>query len=252
VNHNEFGSRAVWGATFTGDGNNNDCNGHGTHVAGTVGGSTYGVAKKVNLIAVKVLDCGGSGSWESVIGGVNWVAEQYAQGKKATVVNMSLGGGLSGALNAAVAAAISQGVTFVLAAGNSNADACKTSPASVATAITVGSTDVANNNGVQQDFRSSFSNWGSCTKVFAPGSMITSAWIGSNTATNIISGTSMASPHVCGAAALFLQQNPSATPAQVAAALDSASTQGVINLNCKAGTQCNKSPNKLLYSACDI
>jgi len=252
TNHKDFEGRAVWGATFTGDNNNGDCNGHGTHVAGTVGGKTYGVAKKSTLIAVKVLNCAGSGSWEGVIGGVNWSAQQYTQKKKPSVANMSLGGGVSAILNNAVDAAIKQGLTFVIAAGNSNTDACTSSPASVKTAITVGSTDVANNGGVQQDIRSSFSNFGSCTHIFAPGSMITSTWIGSTTAINTISGTSMASPHVCGVAALYLSRFPSATPAEVKQGLIDESIKDILNLNCKAGTKCSLSPNRMVYSGCDL
>jgi len=252
IQHNEFEGRAVWGGTFTGDNNNNDCNGHGTHVAGTVGAKTYGIAKKVTLIAVKVLNCAGSGSWEGVIGGVNWSAQQSSQKKKPSVANMSLGGGVSAILNAAVEAAIKQGLTFVIAAGNSNTDACSSSPASVKTAITVGSTDVADNSGRQQDIRSSFSNFGGCTHIFAPGSMITSTWINNPNAVHTISGTSMASPHVCGVAALYLQRNPSATPEQVKLGLIDESTKNVINLNCRAGTKCSLSPNRMLYSACDL
>jgi len=165
---------------------------------------------------------------------------------------MSLGGGVSAILNNAVDAAIKQGLTFVIAAGNSNTDACTSSPASVKTAITVGSTDVANNGGVQQDIRSSFSNFGSCTHIFAPGSMITSTWIGSTTAINTISGTSMASPHVCGVAALYLSRFPSATPAEVKQGLIDESIKDILNLNCKAGTKCSLSPNRMVYSGCDL
>jgi len=252
VAHTQFEDRASWGATFTGDNNNNDCNGHGTHVAGTVGGTVYGVAKKVSLIAVKVLNCGGSGSWEGVIAGVNWVAQQYAQRKKPSVANMSLGGGLFQALNNAVDAAVRQGVTFAIAAGNNNGDACLTSPASTPSAITVGSTDVANNGGFQQDIRSSFSNWGKCTDVFAPGSMITSAWIGNPTAVRTISGTSMAAPHVCGVVALFLEAFPTASPKQVDDFITGGSTKDLINLNCRAGSGCIVSPNRMIFSACDL
>jgi len=252
IEHQEFENRAVWGATFTNDGNNKDCNGHGTHVAGTVGAKTWGIAKKVTLIAVKVLNCGGSGTWEGVIGGVNWAAAKYAEKKKPSVANMSLGGGIAAALNAAVEAAIKQGLVFVIAAGNSNNDACFYSPASVKTGITVGSTDVGDNGGLQQDLRSSFSNFGACTHIFAPGSMITSAWINSPNGKNTISGTSMAAPHVCGVAALYLQRNPTATPADVKQGLLDESTKDILNLNCRSNTNCLQSPNRLVYSACDL
>jgi serine protease len=253
IAHEEFGSRAEWGATFTPDKRDEDCNGHGTHCAGTVGGTVYGVAKNVHIIAVKVLNCGGSGTWEGVIAGVNWAAEEFQKRKKPGVVNMSLGGGKSVTLNAAVEAAIAKGLTFAIAAGNNNGDACFTSPASVKAAITVGSTDVADNNGIQTDIRSSFSNWGTCTDIFAPGSMVTSAWIGGPKAVRTISGTSMASPHVCGGAALYLQSNPTATPDDVDKYLGGDSTKGVISLNCfNPNNDCAKSPNRLLYSCCDV
>jgi len=211
-----------------------------------------GYCKKVTLIAVKVLNCGGSGTWEGVIGGVNWVAQQFTQKKKPSVANMSLGGGVSVTLNAAVEAAVKAGVNFILAAGNNNGDACNTSPASAKTGITVGSTDVSDNQGFQQDMRSSFSNFGTCTHMFAPGSMITSTWIGNNQAHHTISGTSMAAPHVCGVAALYLSRNPTATPDVVKQGLIDESTKEVINLNCRGATACLQSPNRMIYSACDL
>lgn len=229
--HNEFGGRASFGYDAFG-GNGADCNGHGTHVAGTVGGSTYGVAKGVNLVAVRVLDCGGSGSTSGVIAGVDWVAT-YA--KKPAVANMSLGGSASSSLDNAVTNAINMGVTFGVAAGNSNRDACRYSPARTAAAITVGAT-------TNTDARASYSNYGTCLDLFAPGSSITSAWYTSNTATNTISGTSMATPHVVGVAALYLQGNPSATPATVRTALVNNATTGKVT-NAGRG-----SPNVLLYT----
>ena len=231
--HAQFGGRAFVGYDAIGDGqNSNDCNGHGTHVAGTVGGSTYGVAKSVRLYAVRVLDCGGSGSNSGVIAGVDWVKNNHV---KPAVANMSLGGGASSALDTAVNNAIAAGVTFVVAAGNSNADACNYSPARAANAVTVGST-------TSSDARSSFSNYGSCLDIFAPGSSITSAWYSSDTATNTISGTSMASPHVAGVAALYLQGNTTASPTTVRdAMINSASTGKLTSI----GTG---SPNRLLYS----
>jgi subtilisin family serine protease len=233
ASHSQFGGRVSGGFDAIGDGQGtNDCNGHGTHVAGTVGSSTYGVAKNVNLIPVRVLSCSGSGSNAGVIDGVNFVA-QNASGP--SVANMSLGGGSSTALDNAVIGAINQGVTFVVAAGNSNANACSGSPNRVGPALTIGST-------TSSDARSSFSNFGSCVDMFAPGSSITSAWYTSNSATNTISGTSMAAPHVAGVVALYLDETPSATPAQVEVALESAAVTGRLS-GIGSG-----SPNLLLQS----
>ena len=233
TSHTQFGGRASVGVDEVGDGQNGiDCNGHGTHVSGTVGGSTYGVAKGVTLIAVRVLDCSGSGTNSGVIAGIDWVASNRTL---PAVANMSLGGGASQAVDDAVARLTNAGVTLAVAAGNENQDACNTSPARAPSAITVGAT-------TSSDARASFSNWGTCLDIFAPGNNITSSWIGSTTATNTISGTSMASPHVAGVAALYLQGNPSATPATVTSAITSTATTGVVT---SAGTG---SPNRLLYS----
>lgn len=202
------------GGSNSGDPNDTeDCNGHGTHVAGTIGGTHYGVAPEVTLHAVRVLGCDGSGSNSGVIEGVDWVTKNA---KKPAVANMSLGGGASSALDEAVDNAIQQGVTFVVAAGNEDADACGSSPARAKDAITVGST-------TKTDERSSFSNKGKCVDLFAPGSDILSAWYTNDTATNTISGTSMASPHVAGVVAVYLGQHPQATPAEVDTALLAAS-----------------------------
>jgi subtilisin family serine protease len=221
------------GADFIGDGNGtNDCNGHGTHVAGTTGGTTYGVAKQVTLHAVRVLDCQGSGTTSGVIAGVDWVTQNH---DSPAVANMSLGGAASTSLDSAVSNSIGSGVSYAIAAGNASANACNYSPARVAAANTVGST-------TSSDGRSSFSNYGTCLDIFAPGSSITSAWHTSNTATNTISGTSMATPHVAGAIPLYLQTNPGASPATVTSALVSNSTSGRVS---NAGTG---SPNRLLYS----
>ena len=235
ASHNEFGGRVASGYTAINDGRGtNDCNGHGTHVAGTVGGTTYGVAKQVTIRPVRVLDCSGNGTTSGVIAGVDWVTSHHSAGSPA-VANMSLGGGVSSALDSAVDNSITDGVSYAVAAGNESTNACNGSPSRVAAALTVGST-------TSTDARSSFSNYGSCLDLFAPGSSITSAWYTSNTATNTISGTSMATPHVAGVAALYLQGNPSASPSAVANAIVSTSTTGVVS-NPGSG-----SPNRLLYS----
>jgi subtilisin family serine protease len=234
LTHQEFGGRAVSGRdTVDNDNNATDCAGHGTHVAGTVGGSTYGVAKGVQLVAVRVLNCSGSGTTAGVVAGIDWVT---ANAIKPAVANMSLGGGTDSTLDAAVNRSIASGVTYAVASGNDSTNACNSSPARVANAITV-------NASTSTDARASFSNYGTCTDIFAPGNQILSSWYTSDTATNTISGTSMATPHVTGAAALVLAANPGYTPAQVAAALVADATPGVVT-NPGSG-----SPNLLLYTA---
>ncbi|GAA3220271.1 serine protease [Streptomyces thermocoprophilus] len=232
ITHSDFGGRASYGYDAVDNDNTaQDGNGHGTHVAGTVAGSKYGVAKKAKIVAVRVLNNSGSGTTAQVVAGIDWVARNHTG---PSVANMSLGGGADSTLDAAVRNAIASGVTFAVAAGNDSSNASNYSPARVTEAITVGST-------TSSDARSSFSNYGSVLDLFAPGSSITSSWNSSDTATNTISGTSMATPHVTGAAAVWLADHPTATPAQVSAALTSAATSGVVS-NPGSG-----SPNRLLY-----
>jgi serine protease len=232
--HADFGGRVGGGYTAILDGRGTaDCNGHGTHVAGTVGGATWGVAKGVLLVPVRVLGCTGSGTTSGVLAGVDWVTANHV---KPAVANMSLGGGASTALDAAVQNSIAAGVSYVVAAGNNGANACAYSPARVANAITVGAT-------TSTDSRASFSNYGTCLDLFAPGQYIGSAWHTSNTASNSISGTSMAAPHVAGAAAILLSANPGATPATVAAALIANATPNKV-IGTGAG-----SANRLLFIA---
>jgi subtilisin family serine protease len=223
--HTDFGGRATSGYDAVDGGSADDCNGHGTHVAGTVGGSVYGVAKGVRLVAVRVLDCAGSGSTSGVIAGIDWVTANHQAGQPA-VANMSLGGGTSSTLDRAVSRAISDGVTFAVAAGNGNAlgipqDACTSSPGRVTAALTVGASD-------SSDAPASFSNYGSCVDLFAPGVAITSDWYTSTSATNTISGTSMATPHVTGVAALYLQTHTSASPATVSSAVRVLTTKDAV------------------------
>ncbi|HEX2211781.1 MAG TPA: S8 family peptidase [Longimicrobium sp.] len=231
TSHPQFGGRASIGFDAYG-GNGQDCHGHGTHVAGTVGSTTYGVAKGVTLIGVRVLDCNGFGDWNLIITGINWVTAHHQAGQPA-VANMSLGGYMYEPADQAVANSIADGITYAIAAGNAYGDdACYYTPARVAGALTVGAT-------ASNDWRADFSNVGTCLDLFAPGAAITSTWIGSGVET--IDGTSMASPHVAGAAARYLQANPTATPAQVNAAIIAAATTGKVQ-DARAG-----SPNRLLY-----
>jgi subtilisin family serine protease len=234
LSHAEFAGRAPYGAYWNfGDGTGVwDCNGHGTHVAGTVGGTTYGVAKGVTIVPVKVLTCNGSGSDSSVIAGINWVIDDHVAGTPA-VANMSLGGSPSGVLDSAVEAMIADGITVVVAAGNEARPTCGVSPARVPAAITVAASEF-------DDDDADYSNYGPCNDLFAPGSEILSAGIDSDYASATKSGTSMASPHVAGAAALLLETTPLATPADVWATIDASTTRGALS-------ECCSDPDKLLY-----
>ncbi|MFB6527032.1 S8 family peptidase [Streptomyces sp. NPDC056399] len=232
ITHSDFGGRASNGYdAIDNDNTAQDGHGHGTHVAGTVAGTSYGVAKKAKIVGVRVLNNQGSGTTAQVVAGIDWVTRNAV---KPAVANMSLGGGVDSALDTAVRNSIASGVTYAVAAGNDNSNASNYSPARVAEAITVGST-------TNTDARSSFSNYGTVLDIFAPGSSITSSWNSSDSATNTISGTSMATPHVAGAAAVYLAGNPTATPAQVSTALTTAATPNVVT-NPGSG-----SPNRLLY-----
>ncbi|MEU5363876.1 S8 family peptidase [Streptomyces sp. NPDC005925] len=231
ITHQDFEGRATHGFdAIDNDDTADDGNGHGTHVAATIAGAEHGVAKKANVVAVRVLDDSGSGTTEQVIAGIDWVTQNH---KGPSVANMSLGGGADPALDAAVTKAIASGVTFAVAAGNESADAGQGSPARVPEAITVASS-------TKDDAQSDFSNFGQIVDIYAPGSDITSAWNDSDTGTKTISGTSMASPHVAGAAAVYLAGHPDAAPADVAKALTDGATAD------KIGNPGSGTPNKLL------
>jgi subtilisin family serine protease len=236
ITHTDFGGRATWGYS-AGELGNEDGNGHGTHCAGTVGGNTCGLAKAVRLVAVKVMTDGGSGLTTTIVEGMEWVGNQTTVQNSA---NLSLGGGASSALDNAVAALHREGVVTVVAAGNSNADACNSSPGRAPLAITVGATAVGDNS-------AGFTNWGTCVDIFAPGVDITSTWIGSDTTFNVISGTSMACPHVVGAVARYQSFNPSATADEVATFLVSSATPDLIQFTLPNH---DTSPNLLLYAPC--
>jgi subtilisin family serine protease len=231
--HAQFSGRIAAGFTAIADGRGtDDCNGHGTHVAGTIGGSVSGLAKSVTLVPVRVLDCSGSGTLSGVVAGIDWVA---ANAPARSVMNLSLGGTASSTLDQAVAGAIARGVTAVVAAGNSAANACNYSPARVPEAITVAASNTS-------DQRASFSNFGACIDLFAPGESIVSTWYTGSTALATLSGTSMASPHVAGAVAQLLEVAVDATPSAIAQQLISRTTLNMIQ---SAGTD---SPNRLVYA----
>ncbi|WP_037780124.1 S8 family peptidase [Kitasatospora purpeofusca] len=230
--HSQFGGRAAIGVDLVGDGRNGaDCLGHGTHVAGTVGGKDYGVAKGVKLVSVRVTPCNDSVPTSSIVSAADWITKHAV---KPAVVNMSINGGVSSTEDKAIRNSIASGVTWVVSSGNSNADACRNSPGDIAEAVVV-------NNSTSDDQRRSDSDWGSCTDLFAPGTGITSAWNTGDNDSHNLTGTSMAAPHVTGAAAIHLSAHPTATPAQVQDALVKAATTGTIG---SAGTN---TPNRLLY-----
>jgi subtilisin family serine protease len=232
TSHTQFGGRAAVAYDALG-GNGQDCNGHGTHVAGTVGGSTYGIAKGVALRAVRVLNCSGSGTNSGVIAGMDWVRTNHVS---RSVANMSLGGGYSSSVNTAATNLVNSGVFLAVAAGNSNADACNYSPASASGTCTVAAT-------TSSDARASYSNYGSCVDIYAPGSSITSAWYTSTTAINTISGTSMASPHVAGVGALYKATYGDASASTIISWLKSNATANVVSGNV------GSTPNQLLYKS---
>jgi subtilisin family serine protease len=232
TSHPQFGGRAAVAYDAVGDGRNGqDCNGHGTHVAGTVGSATYGVAKAVRLRAVRVLNCSGSGTNSGVIAGMDWVRTHAS---KPAVANMSLGGGFSSAVNTAANNLANSGVFLAVAAGNSNANACNYSPSSASAVTSVMAS-------TSTDARASYSNYGSCAHLYAPGSSITSTWL--NSGTNTISGTSMATPHVTGVAALYKATFGDASSSTIRSWLINNSTSGVITGN-RTGTA-----NRLLYKS---
>lgn len=230
ITHPEFGGRATWGANLA-DNINTDCNGHGTHVAGSVGSKTYGVAKMANLIAVKVLDCKGSGSNSGVIKGLEYISQRFNNGKPPTVINMSLGGPKSNILNSILAKMVNSGIHIVAAAGNENQDACNTSPASEPSVITVGAFS-------PMFHQSSFSNWGVCVNILAPGESIKSTYIQGTT--KLLAGTSMASPQIAGIVALTLGENKNINPNELKKLL--------LNKCNKINTVKNSTPNCVGYS----
>lgn len=230
LTHHEFGGRAHFAFDAFG-GSGNDCQGHGTHVAGTVAGATYGVAKQANIYSVKVLDCSGNSTLSKIVAGVDWVTGHR---KLPAVANMSLGSVANSIFDDFVRKSIASGVTYVVSAGNDDADACNQSPARVSEVITVASTD-------PNDYRSSWSNFGSCVDIFAPGNSILSAFYTSDDATRVLGGTSMASPHVAGAAALYLSAHPGASPSEVRSAILGNATYGYVK-------NASGAPNRLLYT----
>jgi subtilisin family serine protease len=245
ITHTEFGGRAAYGVNYA-DSVDTDQNGHGTHCSGTVGGTTYGIAKQVSLVAVKVLGASGSGTFANVIAGMQWVTNQHIATGGPSVASMSLGATVDGGMNAALASSSARGVVYSVSAGNSNGNACNAYPASAPVAVTVGSTELGSGDGnANTDVRSYFSNYGTCVDIFAPGSAITSCGVSSDTASAVLSGTSMACPHVSGQLAVLLSQYPQLTPAEVTLLLVDQSQKGLIQ-NAGSG-----SPNNLHYNFFD-
>jgi len=244
ITHTDFGGRAAIGANYA-DNVVTDQNGHGTHCAGTIGGAQFGIAKFASLLAVKVLNAGGSGTLANVIAGMQWCTNRKTTTGRPTVASMSLGATSDGGMNAALESSTRAGVIYSVAAGNSNGNACGFYPASAPSAVTVASTELGSNGGGQQDYRSSFSNYGTCCDIFAPGSAITSCGISSDTSSAVLSGTSMACPHVSGQLAVLLSQYPALTPSEVTAVLKDQAQPGLV-INAGNGT-----PNLLLYNECD-
>ena len=237
--HDDFGGRVASGFdAFADNGGTAVCNGHGTHVAGIIAGSNYGVAKSATLVSVRVLDCNGTGSLSTLLAGLDWILQDHAQSPRPAVVNMSLAGDASSALDTEVNSLLLAGMTTVVAAGNDNADACGKSPARVPGALTVGAS-------TETDERASFSNYGTCVDLFAPGTNIVSDWYSSSTATAVSSGTSESAPFVAGVAALCLERYPSASPTTVSQTVLSQATLGVL------GAVGAGSPNRLLFSLLD-
>lgn len=245
LEHEDFQGRATWGKSFIQEGYDRDCNGHGTNVAGIVGGHKYGIAKRANLIAVKVLNCYGGGTWSRVIAAIEWVVQQHKQKGVPSTINMSLGGEKNQAINDAVNAAVEAGISVAVPAGNNGGDACQNSPAAAELAITVGSTQ-------KDDKRSSFSAVGTCVDIFAPGTGIKTTNIGTPTSIFTVSGTSISASHVCGVATQILGENGSLTPQEVKDRIIREASSGIINLDCTSDDHpsCSQSPNKLLHSSC--
>jgi len=245
ITHNDFEGRARWGVAYADDGSLDDLNGHGTHCAGTVAGATYGIAKYANLVAVKVLSASGGGTWADVIAGVDYLTNNGQSGR--ALGSMSLGGGGSNAgLTSAINSCVSKGIPVVVAAGNSNANACGYTPSGIPSVISVGATEMAGDEGEEYDNRAVYSNFGRCTHIFAPGTDITSSWIGTNTASRMISGTSMACPHVAGIVATLLSNDPSLSPQALRDLLQENAQKDLI---ANPGTE---SPNLLLWNQCNL
>jgi len=243
--HSDFGGRARWGLALADGGTQVDGNGHGTHCAGTAAGNTYGIAKLAHLVAVKVLGASGGGTWADVVAGVDYCGNNGVPGR--AVGSMSLGGsGQNAALTSAINACVDKGIPIIVAAGNSNGNACSYTPSGIPSVLSVGSSEIAGFEPNEFDSRSSFSNWGTCVHVFAPGRDITSAWIGSNTASSTISGTSMACPHVAGYAATLLSHDPTLSPQGIKDLIQSTAQKDLIS---NPGTG---SPNLLLHNQCNL